>query len=33
MTQPHLLRRHELHHLHEQLGQRGRGVVVTPGVA
>lgn len=28
--EPHLLQRHALHHLHDQLADRGRGVVVMP---
>ncbi len=29
-TAPHVLQRHALHHLHDQLGAGGRGVVVMP---
>ena len=29
-AQPHTLQRHALHHLHEQLSDTGRGVVVMP---
>lgn len=29
-TQPHVLQRHALHHLHEHLGTSGRGVIVMP---